>query len=631
MRPGLLTLFLAAACDAPDLTTRDGGGGHLLDGGGELPGRDGGTTDSGSPSGTDAGDSGAPETCGAAKSVCSDKAPVCVNGTCVECDEVHSSLCGAAGFCNAITHRCNDENAPFELDCDNLPSYGACTGGPREVLLVTERSGLVLMFDPSDGHYLGRFKNPVRHRKAAYWMATQGPDQCIWTTAAGDSTAASTGVQRWNTDGTLKDTVFPHDTYFDGQDDVIQAPRGIAFTRHKVYVASTQGDPAPRVVSFDLDRLAMPDVVEPFEVVLSNGSQIDSLIVLGDESLVVANRQTNRVELLPHNGLPTALLDVEASQIGYAGGGHILAGTEAEGALYAIDMNTATRRRIDPVDAVGHQSRAQGVAALDDGNWLFTDFRTVEVLKVQSTQPVGAHVTVWDDPGIGDFTRSFKQIGRACLPEAFVEERSTPDPEATSCDEPAGVALLAEDFDGSDFVGAGAQRHYNAFYELPAVGVDVTIDPSSGAEGSKASLSIYGGSTDDGGCGVKVTFDALTKPTYIGYYMRADSGVADTGTSFILNTRGHDYIAVTSLDYDDDPFGRFLTEAGVKMPVSNDWVRVQMRDIDWDSRTYDLYVDCRRVADDILFATDQADGVHSLFLTNFWPRAAAHFDQIVFK
>ena len=63
----------------------------------------------------------------------------------------------------------------------------------------------------------------------------------------------------------------------------------------------------------------------------------------------------------------------------------------------------------------------------------------------------------------------------------------------------------------------------------------------------------------------------------------------------------------------------------------NDWVRVQMRDFDWQAFTYDLYVDCERVADDIPLDPLQGTDLSLISLYNINSGATSWFDEIVIK
>jgi hypothetical protein len=632
----LALALLAGACDDETHEPEPGDGDHPDGGEPRVDAGDG-----------DQADSGMPVLCGVTDSICNGDTPVCVDGQCVECSPENVAQCAPMQVCNPATHRCDSKNTPFALDCGNLPTDGACQGGPREVLLVAEKTGLVLMFDPTDGHYLGRFKNPVPDRASdqLYWTATQGPDQCIWSTAQGTK-----GVERWDTDGTLKDEIIPLGRYFDGQDDLMSEPKGLAFTKDRVYVANAGGIGAnvPRVVSFDLSKLAAPPYTDDFTIEIDDGSKIESLIVLGDGSYVVANATTERVELLPADGSQAVpLLSMVQSfyatgQISYAGAGDVLASDSWNGQLYKVNVDTQMAKQIQPNGDIS--DNIYGTAALGNGNWFYTSDGTIEALLPESTQPVGQHEQLWNDQAV--VSRDFHYVGRACLPEAFVAQQSTPDAEITDCDAPAGDELFAEDFDDGDFTGSGAGRHYNDFYELPADGVTISIDTTvGGAEGSAGCVFVNGaaGVTNSDGdlvpdpetpSGLKVTFDPALKPTYVSYYVRTSVENAWAGY-FVLNNYLEDEVDGIYFTSDfGDEFGETIdTHAShVHAPFSrNEWMHVQLRDIDWEQHTYDLYVDCERKADDIPFWSDAVDDVHSLALRNLFPTDSAYFDQIVFK
>jgi hypothetical protein len=633
-----LVLALATGCEVTTTEPGDDDGDGQADAGGDGDG-DGDGDAGGDGDGDGDGDGGMPELCGVTDTICHGDTPVCVDGRCVECSPEDESLCSPTQFCNAATNRCDSKNTPFALDCSDLPSDGVCQGGPREVLLVAEETGLVLMFDPIDGHYLGRFKEAAHDRADGeqYWTATQGPDQCIWTTSR-----SAKGVQRWNTDGTFKDDVLPVGRYYAGQDDLISDPRGLAFTENEVYVTSTGAYDflPPRVVKFDLTKLDAPPTTDDFEVVIDDGSRVDSLVVLGNGSMVVANQVTERVELLPSEGELVPLLAMleefgTMGQVSYAGAGDILSTASADGILYKINVDTQMGKEYTPAMSNEH---VYGIAVLGNGNYLYAG-DSVQVLFPESTQPVGAHERVFDDVAITD--RDFRYIGRACLPEAFVEERSMPDAEATSCDEPAGAALLDEDFDEGDFTGSGAARNYNGFTERPWPEVTVEIDSSIAADGSVQSLKITGGSDPlswiaPEPSGVAKELPHI-KPSYVGYYLRWDGELSPEYWAYpgylTLNTEPESVLeAIYTVD---GVLSTNRTHTEVALPEKT-WVRIQLRDIDWEARTYDLYVDCDRVADDVPFADNAGSDLFALELFNLrpttdFPLTSAWYDEIVIK
>src|SRR5690606_29850842 len=105
-----------------------------------------------------------------------------------------------------------------------------------------------------------------------------------------------------------------------------------------------------------------------------------------------------------------------------------------------------------------------------------------------------------------------------------------------SCDEPAGPALLAENFELGDFEGTDDDRHFNGFRERPHTGVTVSIDATLAAQGSH-SLKIEGGpggSLFDLKSGVEHDLPNV-KPSYIGYYVQVDQEVG-WGGYLSLNT-----------------------------------------------------------------------------------------------
>jgi hypothetical protein len=127
-----------------------------------------------------------------------------------------NSACGACPpeqACDPVTQRCIGRDHPFVLDCAHLPTGGVCHGGPREVLLVTDHMGTVVMLDPQDGHFLGYLKRAHRRyghdEEYGYQLMTQGPDQCLWTVSWEGQSALARGVERWNVDGTFRDNIIP--------------------------------------------------------------------------------------------------------------------------------------------------------------------------------------------------------------------------------------------------------------------------------------------------------------------------------------------------------------------------------------------------------------------------------------
>ena len=601
---------------------------------------DAGQPDGGAPThdaGLDAGPE-QPETCGIHDEICGGSTPVCVDGACVECSPDELGQCAAGEACDPLTHGCT-KNPPFALDCSDLPADGACHGGPREVLLAIEASGLVAMFDPGDGRFLGYFKHAAPDQYN-YWHVTQGPDQCIWTvndTDYGLDDQDDSGVERWDTDGTFKDRILPRGRYFDGQDDLINTPRHLAFSEGEVFVTSIYGDPHPRVTRFELDGLSA-DEKGKFDIVIDDGSKVSSMIAFSDGSLAVVNDVTKRVERVPAGGgAPDPWFSLAesawgVSQVAYAGGGQILV-AEQGGEVFLVQPDGKVAKHVMPMNADDFD--LVGLALLGNGQWFFTTRSGVSVLDPASTQPDGQHVSVFDDVAVS--SRDFRYVGRACLSNEFVESRGMADAPVASCDEPEGLAILREDFENGAFSGVGTQRNFNGFYERPQVDCDTLecaqeIDATLGADGTSRSMKIVSG-TDNLNLRSGLQHElAHVKPSYVGYYVR----VADADTyagEFALNAADLGEFTSTGLERIYSDYGALSTfESRVAAPITpNDWVRVQMRDFDWQAFTYDLYVDCERVADDIPLDPLQGTDLSLISLYNINSGATSWFDEIVIK
>jgi hypothetical protein len=564
------------------------------------------------------GDSGpvGPETCGPTDKICGGTTPACVNGECVECSSDDSSQCAANEGCDPTTHTCV-RNAPFALDCADLPNDGACHGGPREVLLVQDAAGYILMFDPQDGHYLGVFKRPLEAYDGNYHQATQGPDQCIWTTQD------NRGVERWDTDGSFKDQLIAPAKYYEGQDDIVVQPHGIAFTKDYAYVGFADGNPHDRIVRFKLAGLSA-DTTGTYEVVLDDGTSVDSLIVLGDETLIVTN--DNRVESrTPDGSKVTPVLTgltsfFGATQVSYAGGGQILTAGSYGGSVYKVELASGKAQEVVPF--AGSDLNIQGVAALGNGKWLYADRDgTLEALDPASKNPTGQHKSLLNNPAIG--ARTFYYTGRACLSNEFVAAASQADPPAASCDQPAGEVVVSEDFEAGTL---------NGFEEVKATGVTVSVDATQGVEASGHSLKIAGGTNVGSGdlSGVHYALPMGTKPSYIGYYVRVDRETSAAGY-FSLNQWPGSLDAV----YLEDKAVQTFNASGKTTIANNAWVQIQLRDIDWTHMTYDLYVNCTRVMDDISFSPGSANGADEIDLFNLpsnfenTPEVTSWYDKIV--
>jgi hypothetical protein len=544
-----------------------------------------------------------------------------------------------------------DPLAPFALNCASLPSGGTCEGGPREVLLIMEESGVIAMFDPTDGHFLGYFKRPA----ASYWasgtedheFATQGPDQCIWTAGGED------GIQRWNTDGTFRDAPLkPHFLPVSGGPDeaALQGEHTFAFTANKLYVNSTSGYPKERVLAYNLDG-------NFDKIALEEEFGIQSLLVLGDGSFLVADDDRNRVVRIPAaGGAPVPVLGgVEwPGQISYAGASKLLVADITLGnSVFEVNIETMIAREIFPQSE--SSSNKYGIAALRNGKWLLTGGQfLVSALDPASTNPSGQNTLIWDEATLDNVDAvdsvNFQHIGRACLPTALVESRASKPANNTCIQPPAGPVLFEEDFEGSDdFTGSGTGRHYGTLYDRGASGVTTTLGPGPAggmAANATRTLQISGAGTLGTGSntytwktGLAATFTAA-QPKYASYRVYVPAAVQDMSLGYLvldnatINTYAYDALAAAYI-YNGYARGGNSNAASKDPDKVGKWLRIELRNIDWTTRTFDLYVDCQRITEGIPLPAGFGDNVDriNLFNATLEPdeNTVAWYDDILIK
>lgn len=544
--------------------------------------------------------------------------------------------------CGASDAAClaGDRLTPFQLDCENLPTGGACQGGPHEVLLVTSRTGHILMFDPVDGHFLGYFKRSSADTNTrginGFFFATQAPDQCIWSVSEADGA----GVQRWNPDGTFKDA--PLEAKFlpvPGEPDepAIRNPQAIAFSRDKLFVASKYGTPHPRVTRWQLDG--------KFDaVVLEEELRLRSLLALGDGSLLVADELMSRVVRIPVGGGPGAPvlggLD-EPAQVSYATAGKALVADESSGEpVYEVDIESGVAKSIYPYMA---PSGVSGVASLKNGKWLVAGGEyEVSVLDPASTNPTGQHQIVWNDKAAAP--GNFFHIGRACLSEALLASRASKPANDVCVDPPEGPVIFQEGFETGEFEGSGTSRRYNSFYDLGVEGVDTSIDGTGGFNGSRA-LKITGAGEIDTGdpsfpqrhkTGMVANFTG-GQPKYVSYRVKIASTEQILGYLLLENAAAsaEELLWLAGTRFEGGLLGSLEGNAETATELGNQWVRIELRNIDWTTRTYDLYVNCTRLAEAVGLPAGLGDTIDRIDVYNY-PYATdansiAWYDDILIK
>jgi hypothetical protein len=535
-------------------------------------------------------------------------------------DAQAAASCGACAgheLCDEASHTCVDKYAPWQLDCQNLPAHGTCQGGPREVLLLTTQSGHTLMLDPHDGHYLGVFKY-----SNDYWegtqQVTQGPDQCIWSVAS--SERAPRAIERWNSDGSFRDDVIPHGKHLrDGADRLVGAG-ALAFSNSHLYVAAGEDSTtAANVSRYTLEG--------SFDKELSS-AQVSALYVANDGSWFSSGE---RVQHWPAEAAPpVTVLTEPSSALAYAGHGELLVAQRDDNTLYRVNIESGAASHVEVLSSFDN---VYALAQLRNGRWLYSSNDSDTLFSVDPAQAgVAAGTAIYALADSGQpYLGHFGKVGRACLPDAVVERK----PEVAAlvpperCDElPTGAALMNEDFEAEAFSGAGFDHSYHGWTDQSSQPPPSTLEGSEHVSGAR-SLRIDSKDLDVATDGVQHDFAAI-KPSYMGYWAKLDGG--STGWASVLlrsdSGRSLELIELHGNRVEANSATRSFT-----VPSAS-WVRIQLRNIDWAKRSYDLYVNCARVAENLRLSAESGDEISSIDLfvdTYEAARSAAYFDDIVLR
>jgi hypothetical protein len=313
--------------------------------------------------------------------------------------------------------------------------------------------------------------------------------------------------------------------------------------------------------------------------------------------------------------------------------------TSTDESIHKVDIESGMATSIYPYD--GTQSARYGIAALRNGKWLLAGGAfEVAVLDPASMNPPGQHVAAFAELGVE--SSEFKQIGRACLPEAFVASRAPRPANNTCIATPDGPLIFSANFEGSDdFQGAGTQRHYREFYDRGTSGVTSSIAAAEGFEGSRALKLVGSGSLGPQGTktGVFAALPAGSRPKYVSYRVKVSDAVDRELGAFILHNAAantNQYTRLIGTDFYHGYLRDLQSDAASATQLLNVWVKVEFRSIDWTKRTSDLYVNCQRLAEGIHMPAAYGDSIDLLDLFNY-PTAPANgqtvawYDDIVIK
>jgi hypothetical protein len=100
------------------------------------------------------------------------------------------------------------------------------------------------------------------------------------------------------------------------------------------------------------------------------------------------------------------------------------------------------------------------------------------------------------------------------------------------------------------------------------------------------------------------------------------------------NTYAYDYLAGTFV-YNGYFRGVNSNAASETDENEGKWLRVELRNIDWNTRTFDLYLDCKRITEGIALPAGLGDTIDRIDLYNYAETADANtiawYDDILIK
>jgi hypothetical protein len=183
--------------------------------------------------------------------------------------------------------------------------------------------------------------------------------------------------------------------------------------------------------------------------------------------------------------------------------------------------------------------------------------------------------------------------------------------------------LFFEDFEDQDTEGWVGGSAY-----------DVTVTDSTAAAGTNWSLSHIGGTGSFTYAGLQHEFDSI-KPTHISYWARSGRSWQND-TYFVFHGPGTISISFNHLVLIYFSSGgdiRVLANPGVAYPdyVENQWYHIELRNIDWDTKQFDVYLDDVELGTDLGFKDPAVTSLDRIDLLNPDATAIAGYDEILFE
>jgi len=197
------------------------------------------------------------------------------------------------------------------------------------------------------------------------------------------------------------------------------------------------------------------------------------------------------------------------------------------------------------------------------------------------------------------------------------------DASVANCGTPGGDALLHVDFEDGTLHG----------FELNVgTGATLSVDTALGANGTTGSLKLDSPTWPAAGGSLSLPGGAA-KASYVEFYVRRrENGETGELSVFFEGLRGSKYVrTLDAIVWYDLQLSTNSQTVGT--PSGTEWMRVQLRDIDWEAGTFDFYVDCDRIGNDVFFAPSGASNLARIGVsgTEGGSSSIAWLDEILIK
>jgi len=127
------------------------------------------------------------------------------------------------------------------------------------------------------------------------------------------------------------------------------------------------------------------------------------------------------------------------------------------------------------------------------------------------------------------------------------------------------------------------------------------------------------------------------QPKYVSYRVKVASSEKILGYLLLENAAvsSEEFQWLAGTSFEDGVLNVLESNAQTASELANQWVRIELRNIDWNTRTYDLYVNCTRLAEGIGLPAGLGDTVDRIDVYNY-PFASdantiAWYDDILIK